>query len=953
MEKPSSSTPMGFTQSRLPWILALGAWILFLATLVRWATYDGLPALARATGWDWRMPLDTPLEFLVTFPVRWLPHTWQLTGLNLMAVLFAAGTLGLLARCIALLPHDRTKEQRQLERSDYSFLTIKAAWMPPILAVLVCGLQLTFWQHAVVSTGEMLNLFLFAFVVWSLLEYRVDEREWRLMLAALVYGAAMTNNYAMIGFLPAFLVALVWIRGLAFFQVPFLVRMAVAGLIGLSLYLVLPLIHVASGLTHLGFGDALLVHLGFQKNMLLGFPRYLVVIIGLTSLAPVLFIGIRWKAQVGDISATGANLTRFLTMVVHGLFLVSCIVLAFDPPFGPRRLGGGLAFLPFYFLSSLSVGYFAGYFLLVCGTQPLKSWERPSPVLQLLNRALLLAVWLSLPLVPALLVITNYPRLQELTGKALAVYGQMTVDSLPEEPAFVLSDDPGRLNAFLAAANVQSKLGKVIPVDTTSLRFPGYHRWQHQRHPEAWPNRFLNEDLESRLTDVQLQAFLGDLQKQRPTYYMHPSFGFYFEQFYVWSAKGMFLLRPLPDGTVVPPAPPLEDLETSAAFLDEVFAQKPLERLRDQVARQVRTKELTPLARYLSQIFAMTYDDLGVRLQRAGQLERANAFFDMALALSPDNVTAYINRDFNAYLQNPSGDPPGPSEGTLERLKPYGGDWGRILGQNGPVDEPNSCFLLAQVLVQGRNLVQAAQLFIRAVELNSKLYPAQIALAGLYVKLNRPDDALQLIAVIRQTVDMTTVPLEAQLRLIEAEAWAVVTKGDFEKAKAMLEAAQERYPQENIPYSSLANLYLVRGDRASAIQVYETQLSRQSNNVPVQINLSALYITEGGATDKAIAMLDRALALDPHNLGALINRAIANYRANNLSAARRDYEKVLEVSNKPVAAAIFGLAEIARREKDYPTALKHYRRFLEVAPDNMKELQEARNYIEQIENGTL
>ena len=952
MEKQSSPTQIGFAQHRLPWLLALGTWILFLTTLVRWATFDGLPTLAKATGWDWRVPLNMPLQFLLTYPVRWLPEAWQLTGLNLMASLCGAATLGLLARCVAILPHDRTKEQRQLERSDYSFLTIKTAWIPPILAVLVCGLQLTFWEHAVVATGEMLNLLLFAFVVWSLLEFRLDEKPWRLLVAAFVYGLGITNNFAMIAFFPVFVASVLWIKGLAFFNPGFLVRMATAGAVGLLLYLVLPLANSVSGLTHLGFGDVLLVHLGFQKSMILGFPRYLILIIGLTSLVPVLFIGIRWQAQVGDISAAGANLTRFMTMVVHGAFLAACIVTAFDPPFGPRRMGGGMAFLPFYFLSALSVGYFAGYFLLVCGTQPVKSWERPSPIIQWLNKALVFVIWLCLPVVPSLLLAHNYPQLKAATDNALAAFGRAAVESLPEEPSVVLSDDPIRLNAFRVAANVHPKTSGLVIVDTTSLRFPAYHRWQHRRHPDFWPDTFLERDLQANIEDVELLAFIHTLQETRRLYYLHPSFGFFFERFYDSPENGLFRLQPLPPGVILPPNLAEDTLSSSANYLESLYADDSLQSLRERISREGSSKDRDPLTRYMSQIYSMNFNQLGVTLQKSGQLERANAFFDMALALNPENATAFINRDFNAYLRDPQGDPPGPSEGTLSRLKPFGGDWARILGMNGPVDEPTSCFLLAQTLVQGMNLVQAAQQFIRAIQLNPKLYPAQIALAGVYVKLSRPDDASQLIALIKQSVDLDTIPLDARLRLLESEAWTLVGQQRFEEAKKLLENAQETHPGENLPYSTLANIYLAQGNRTNAIGVYELQLTRQTNNVPVQINLSALRIMQADYA-ASIELLDRALSLDPKNPGALINRAIAHLRVNNLSAARRDYEMLLEVSNRPVAMAVYGLGEIAWLEKNYPLALKHYQRFLKVASPRFKEFEEVRRRVEQIQSGTL
>ena len=80
-------------------------------------------------------------------------------------------SLALLARSVALLPHDRTHDQRQKERSEFSLLSIRAAWLPPVLAALVCGLQLTFWENATgCASAEMFDLLLFAYVIracWS------------------------------------------------------------------------------------------------------------------------------------------------------------------------------------------------------------------------------------------------------------------------------------------------------------------------------------------------------------------------------------------------------------------------------------------------------------------------------------------------------------------------------------------------------------------------------------------------------------------------------------------------------------------------------------------------------------------------------------------------------------------------------------------------------------------
>ena len=183
-----------FAPRLLPWLLTVATFAFYWFTLNRWVSLFNLSQVAGISGWTWQPEIVSPILFLVTQPFRWLPAPQIPLGLNVFSAVCAALTLGLLARSVALLPHDRTDAQRKREHSDFSFLTTGSAWLPPVLAVLVCGLQMTFWQNATNYTGEMFDLLLFAFVIWSLLEYRLDDREWRLFLASVVYGAGMANN---------------------------------------------------------------------------------------------------------------------------------------------------------------------------------------------------------------------------------------------------------------------------------------------------------------------------------------------------------------------------------------------------------------------------------------------------------------------------------------------------------------------------------------------------------------------------------------------------------------------------------------------------------------------------------------------------------------------------------------------------------------------------------------
>ncbi|MBU6402896.1 MAG: DUF2723 domain-containing protein, partial [Verrucomicrobia bacterium] len=232
-------SPRGFVLSLLPWLVCGLALLLYLVTLNHWVTIASLPTVALLTDWNWWSPaLQRPLLYLLSWPLRLLPAGAQPIAANVCFALCAAATLGLLARSVALLPHDRTREQRQRERSEFSLLTISAAWLPPVFAVLVCALQRTFWENSVAATGESLDLLLFAYLVRCLLEYRLDNRETWLWRFTLVYGVATANNWAMIGFFPAFFVAVVWIAGSRVFELRLLTRMLGFGLLGLLVYLV-------------------------------------------------------------------------------------------------------------------------------------------------------------------------------------------------------------------------------------------------------------------------------------------------------------------------------------------------------------------------------------------------------------------------------------------------------------------------------------------------------------------------------------------------------------------------------------------------------------------------------------------------------------------------------------------------------------------------------------------
>ncbi len=129
-EKPT----LRFSLKIFPWLVMLAAVAVYLTTANRWVTLNSLPVVGKLLGWDWWSNQTTPpLLYLVTLPLTFLPASSAPAIMNALSAVLAALTLGTLARSVALLPQDRTREQRQKERTPGGLLSLPTNWIPPSL----------------------------------------------------------------------------------------------------------------------------------------------------------------------------------------------------------------------------------------------------------------------------------------------------------------------------------------------------------------------------------------------------------------------------------------------------------------------------------------------------------------------------------------------------------------------------------------------------------------------------------------------------------------------------------------------------------------------------------------------------------------------------------------------------------------------------------------------------
>jgi len=947
-----------FVRAVLPWLIAAVMLLAYLVTLDRVITVHSVWHWARASGTEWRPVYVAPLTWLITLPVKWLPAGAQLIGLNFISALFAASSLALLARAVSILPHDRTQLQRSRAIDENAFLGIRLGWLPVLLAVVVCGFQRSFWEHAVVGTGEMLDLLLFAYCVRCLLEYRIEEKNSWLYKLAVVYGAGIANNFAMIVFFPALLLALVWIKGLRFFRFDFLSRMFVLGLAGLSFYLLLPLVQSQSDIVPASFWQVLKTNLASQRLLIFD-NRKVALLPAIYAFVPLLLMGFRWPRGFGDQSPIGSLFANAAAVILHAGLLAFCLYVAFDPPISPRQIGApyreaGLnyVFLPCYFLGALAVGYYSGFLLLVFSGTETKGRERVT-MPPALNFAVTALVCGGALFTAGALLAGNYPKIQRFNSRSLQDYANALVKSLPDKPAIVLSDDPVRLYAVSASLD-RAAADKYILLESRVLSEPTYHRFLRKRYGHRFPEMQLAPGYTG-FPSPQLIQFLAGLGQNNELIYLHPSFGYYFEKFYPEPANLVYKLKPYPPNVVEAPIPSAALIAEQKAYWDSLAAG-PLKDLKAELAKlpveRVRRYEFT--APYVGDFYARALDQWGVELQRAGRFDEAFQVFNDALALSPDNVSALINRDANALWRKERKRLPELSQEHQRKLELYRGVEA-LLTACGPIDEASFVQEIARIFVQGGLNQQAEQMLVRGLAYAPNDVILQTALANVHVMAQQPDRALALLSTIQSSNPAV------QVELARIEALAYYTRTNFARAKAILEKAMRDFPDLDASHNALAQLYVNYSDAlratgnvasaneqmTNAMKVIDNQLQQQPKNPAAYFTRGHIAMVANDYTG-AVAFLDKVLQLQKDNGAALLNRAISNLQAGRLDAAKADYQEFLRRFG-PNYQVYYGLAQIAYQQEDWRAAraaCKEYFRYAHGAPPG--EVQFMRKRLEDI-----
>jgi tetratricopeptide (TPR) repeat protein len=676
------------------------------------------------------------------------------------------------------------------------------------------------------------------------------------------------------------------------------------------------------------------------------------------SLAPVLLLSIRWRATPDHAGVRRLDLVSLIFYTAHAFLLVLCVAVAFDPPFSPRLLSQRLQsplplpFLPLYYLGTLSIGYYSGFFLLIFSRYPgtrrrlplALHWTAPKVVYALLGLTLAGLLW------------KNLPTIRVTNGRQLEQYAGFLVDSLPPEGAVVCSHDSNRLALLRAALTQAGKDGRYLPLDANALGSDSYRAWLRKRYPNRWTEPEVAAKSSPEVVSMDWLA------RSNRVCYLQPTFGPLIELFYLQPRGLVYELKRYPvkafDG------PPLSGAElaeneafweraskTAVAPLAESISeaeQAPPGLARRFMQRAHINRPVPDSLRVLAHWYATALNCWGVALQRNERWKEATSCFAKATELNPDSLPAQVNLQCNANRL--AGREITLAHKSFEELAGKYRNLSQVLIADGPFEDPDYCYALGQGFLQPKPplLRQAGQQFERAQALAPKeIYP-RLSLGDLLISCGMPDRALQLVAETR--ADLSRQPHgtneEVDLAFLEAKSWFVKT--NQAKAERILLSLLDTHPGDLILMDRAKGLFAAAASYTNALRITDQQLLREPDNLQLLQDKGVLCL-QAAQFSNAIPVFTRILS-GTNSYASRMYRAGAYLQTGQWEAATSDYKEALQV-HPSFPEPYYRLADVAFHRGDTNQAVQYFQQGvsnalrladeqLQHTPDNLQVLLE-------------
>jgi tetratricopeptide (TPR) repeat protein len=929
------------SKRRLPLIAALVAFLFYALTLCRGISPGGLSLAAQVAGWDWQGMAGRPALWLVTLPLRVFPAGWIPVCLNLFSAACAAATIAALVKSVQLLAADSSRRHSSSSSSR----------LPVFLACAACGLEYSFWRDATAASGDMVGVLMLAAMIWCFLEFLESRRIFWAGAAAFMWGLKVGENWVVVLTLPLCFTAIVWKL-----KVDVINRKLWTAIIGMTLagLAVYPLQAFCGGAlpgTALTPGESF--RLAFESSrrefnvyhfVFWGAHRTVTLAVMAFYFVPVLACLIN---KPGRPKSGSKDADRFQVQVFYAaqaLMLVVCAWLALEPAFGPRQIifnhiGAYIPLLNLDFVDALGIGALSASLLQRFAGSSRKRSRRGGETNSTVRTGVAAVFVALLVALGGGLLLKNLHPILLANSHPLSDYGRMAVESLPEGTGgVIISDDPRKLVVLQASLANWKDGAKWAAVDSASLPLEAYRVFLERKAPWGW----LEDETRHALKPYEAVRLLKKISGGHRIFYLHPSFGYYFESFYLEPRGVIHEMKPLDQAvSTLPELPGPLVLENEKAWslawsnsLSTLAAtgkgESSLDKMRQEILQTLRLADPPRQQELMLQTWnSVALDGWGVELQQNGHLQEAHERFEQALSLNTNNFSAQINLGCNSNLVAGRAMDLG---GIAVISNWVGGDlerFGLTMRNNGPYDHPVCCYLLGRLYQDNMLPRQAIQSYARASVLAPGVLAPKYSLAGLYVQAGMPDQALELAANLRSSIGNSpeVAEIDAGISFIEADAWA--SKTNLPNARLALQSVAEKYPGNSGLINSVVQHYLNYGDPTNAAPLARQQVEKYPDN-PVALMNQAAVLSGLGDASAAIPLLDHVLSITNMPL-ARLNRARANLQLTNLTKAEEDFNWVAGLEPKSWPAN-YGLAQIAVKRGDTNQAVARLRFCLSNSP---------------------
>jgi predicted Zn-dependent protease len=439
------------------------------------------------------------------------------------------------------------------------------------------------------------------------------------------------------------------------------------------------------------------------------------------------------------------------------------------------------------------------------------------------------------------------------------------------------------------------------------------------------------------LDSLETLQLLAQVAGSNRFFYLHPSFGYFFEGFYLEPTGPIYEMKLRGKNPLDVPPLPDSITEANEKFWTGLW-EKDLASLAPRHGRPSGFESL--MAHYglipaprvqdrrLAEWYSIPLDGWAVSLQKQGRLREAQARLDQALQLNTNNISARLTLVCNSNLQ-------ATGKMAVDDVKKVAAQLGsaeqlnEIRNSGGPFDEPTfGCIQSGLFLKQGL-LFQAAEQLERVQTLATNVPTVELALADVYNKLNMASRSRKIIDQLHKESQNRSpnLALDLQLSLVDCTSWLLQT--NKANAQSALKAIIKQYPNDPQVASRVLAAYLSFGDFTNALRLANDQVAKAPDDPTSQDN-KAMVLLQSGQFDQAITILDHILT--ETNLPSVrINRAFAHLSKNDFNLAESDL-RVMEKDDNVYPMVDLGLAVVAEHGHDTNLATHYLRLCMTNAP---------------------